>query len=630
MKNIKMARSLDLVDDDLLEQAEPRGRRTRAEFHLKKVILVACITILLTAGCLWLFIPFNTDLPDVSMYRESEYYDIIQKLNVATFVKPKNKNNFDKYIGNIFKGATMADGAAPESGDPGDGRYRELTDNQVQGVIEGDRIKGTDTHIFYLNGSRLEAYSIAGESSAMVGAIRLMDRIPYGTLYEDEWEFYLSMDGKTATVVASYYKSKYHENDYFGVYVDVISLDVSDPAAMQIKKSVTVSGDYQSSRMVNGQLLLLTGFAVSSNPDFSKEFRYLPQIDVGNGLSTIPAADIICPETISRARYTVVCKVAEEGLALLDSAAFLSYSEEAYVSETDIFVTRTYTEPFERNGLTYERTKTEISCMRYEGENLALQGSVSVNGSVKNQYSMDVYDGILRVVTTTRESLRSQEVDGETVVFDTVTADTTNADLYCIDLANWQPVASVVGFAPEGESAESVRFDGENAYVCTAEVVTVTDPVYFFDLHDLSNITYKDTGVIEGYSTSLIQLGNGYLLGIGVGERSSLKVEIYEESVTGVVSVCKYELKNVSYSEAYKSYFIDRENCLVGLGISLWGKSEADSYNGYILLHFDGFELREVLKESLSGTNEEKRGVLIDGYFYLFGRHEFKVRCIYG
>ena len=191
-----------------------------------------------------------------------------------------------------------------------------------------------------------------------------------------------------------------------------------------------------------------------------------------------------------------------------------------------------------------------------------------------------------------------------------------------------QIAASVIGFAPAGEGAESVRFDGHSAYVCTAEVVTLTDPVYFFDLSDLANITYQDTGVIAGFSTSLINLGDGYLLGIGVGDsRSTLKIEVYRESENGVVSVCSYEAKSTGYATDYKSYFIDRERGLLGLGILEYNKSMAEgSY--YLLLHFNGSKLNVVLKEHLMGGNEDKRGVLIDGYFYMFGENGFLVRSI--
>ena len=122
-----------------------------------------------------------------------------------------------------------------------------------------------------------------------------------------------------------------------------------------------------------------------------------------------------------------------------------------------------------------------------------------------------------------------------------------------------------------GEEATAVRFDGVYAYVCTAEVITLTDPVYFFDLSDLSNITYTDTGTIDGFSTSLIQLEDGYLLGIGYNEERNLKIEIYEETESGVQSVCTYE-KACGFSEVYKSYFIDREKNLIGLATTEWAE----------------------------------------------------------
>ena len=143
-----------------------------------------------------------------------------------------------------------------------------------------------------------------------------------------------------------------------------------------------------------------------------------------------------------------------------------------------------------------------------------------------------------------------------------VTDTGTNANLYCISLESFDVIASVEGFAPEGENVHSVRFDGTAAYVCTAvsTKVQVLDPVFFFDLSDLNNITYKDTGTIEGMSTSLIHYGDGYLIGIGNGvyngndSREVLKIEVYKENGDVVVPICKYDLMPVQFSDEYKAY----------------------------------------------------------------------------
>ena len=127
-----------------------------------------------------------------------------------------------------------------------------------------------------------------------------------------------------------------------------------------------------------------------------------------------------------------------------------------------------------------------------------------------------------------------------------------------------------------------------------------SDPVYFFDLSDLNNITYKETGNIDGFSTSLINMGNGYLLGIGQEDWNTFKVEIYKETETGVEGFCKYIQMRVDYSTDYKSYYIDRENQLIGLGLTCNTGSGGEKY---VLLHFDGYNLVELVKTELPGDN---------------------------
>jgi uncharacterized secreted protein with C-terminal beta-propeller domain len=170
---------------------------------------------------------------------------------------------------------------------------------------------------------------------------------------------------------------------------------------------------------------------------------------------------------------------------------------------------------------------------------------------------------------------------------------------------------------------KSARFDGANAYVCTS--VELSDPVFFFDLSDIDNITWKDTGTIEGFSSSLVNFGDGFLLGIGRGNSwNTVKIEVYEESGDGVVSVCKYEVEQGYYSNDYKSYFIDREKGLVGLGI--------DRYDGdarYVLLHFNGYDIYEIANVLQGdGYLESYRAFIEDGYLYVFSISNFTVTNI--
>ena len=633
MKKKKWYQAFSLVDDDFIAEAHPdrtvKPKRNKAWIS----ILAACACFALLISNLWLFIPYNTTPPDVSKYADSEYFGLIQKLNVLTFQPPKYKNNGEKLWASITDIAfgvfdTAVGGAMPPTSaaplDPiPENNYEEITDNQVAGIIEADRIKRSDTHIYYLDREVLRIYSIDKENTIEVGSYTLYEGAKYSYMYQ--WEFYLSADCNTVTVITQHYDAEVGET---GRYVKLISLDVSDPANITKTKEFSITGSYMSSRLTEGSILLMTEFAIS-NLDFDNESSFLPQINQGNGFVSIPAEGIVSPEELNTPRYTVVMKLDEDTLNLEGTAAYLSYTDDVYVSENHVFLTRVFAEKTEdEKGVTTRNSMTEISCLTYGGHSFENKGSITLRGYVKDQWSMDEYEGILRVFTTTNATVvASSGQSNQKLMYEPSLQTATgqsNASLYCVDLSTFEVVASVIDFAPPREEIQSVRFDGDTAYVCTS--VELSDPVFFFDLSDLQNITYKDTGTIEGFSTSLINLGNGYLLGIGRGNSwNSFKVEVYEETADGVRSVSAYELPRAEYSTVYKSYYINREHQLVGLAVIDWSGGNQDSYR-YVLLHFDGYELVELVNVPLRyDTPDFARGVYIDGYMYILGHDTCKV-----
>ena len=635
MKKKNWYRSLSLADDQYIAEAHPDRVIKPQRNKVLLSLVAACACIALIVCNLWLFIPFHTSPSDVSRYAGSEYYALIQKLNVLTFEQPKYKNNAAKLWAGLLNGlsfgakdATNApSGSVSQNGTDGgsSGNYKEITDNQVEGIIEADRIKRSDTHIYYLDGTTLRIYAIDKENTQEVGSYSLFDGDSMYISNLNQWEFYLSNDCKTVTAVTQY---RMKTGNSFDRYVELISLDVSDPANVVQKENFRITGNYMSSRTVNGSILLLTEFVISNKElDFNDERTFLPQINEGNGFYSISAEGIVSPDNLSSARYTVVMKLDESTLDLKGTAAYLSYSENVYVSENHVFLTQAFTDEKEnKDGTVTKESMTEISCLTYGGDSFENKGSITVRGTVKDQWSMDEYEGVLRIFTTTNETVTRKWTEGLDNVYVNTTAQ-SNASLYCVDLCTFEIIASVIDFAPPNESVRSVRFDKETAYVCTS--VQLSDPVFFFDLSDLNHITYKDTGTIDGFSTSLINLGNGYLLGIGRGSRwDTFKIEVYEETANGVRSVDSFEMENTNYSTEYKSYYVDRENQLVGIGTVDY--SYHPDRSRYILLHFDGYDLAKLLDVPLKSTPENMRGVYIDGYMYMFGDNDFKVKKILG
>ena len=344
--------------------------------------------------------------------------------------------------------------------------------------------------------------------------------------------------------------------------------------------------------------------------DFSNEKDFVPQTGTLNNLKSLPMEDIVYSENATSARYTVVCSLEQSSLEINSNYAFLSFSQEAYVSESNIFLTRAYNGGDYNADVYYDRM-TDITCVSYADGKLDLVNTATVPGTVLNQYSMDEYNGVLRVVTQ-YYVLESYD-EGKTYYRDYI-----GASLFCIDLESFEICADYKEFCPNGERVYSVRFDGNTAYVCTALIKFnwATDPVYAIDLSDLDNITSKDTGTISGYSLSLTKFKDGTLLGIGYGENTTdLKIELYTETQDGVESAATFEMAGCKFSEEFKAYFIDAENGLIGLGIE-----RPDGGSEYILLLYDGYGLRQVdgVKYTERVNYDSARAFIDNGYIYVF------------
>lgn len=666
-----------------------KSYKLKAKSRRKKILLSTVVSLcscLIIALNLVMFVPYTTypnGYIDLSKYKNSEYYDVIKEISYIQYgdrVNPVYKNNFQRLAEsakNLFDGkandaagsagavddGVMAPGVAggADSSSPGGGQhYEETTDNQVAGVIEGDLIKRTDKFIYYLavqyyfnNPPTLRVYPIEGAQTECVAEFIVKPQAGY--VYNGNNEMYLSEDGTTVTLIlpTTCEWHEYGKYRYDKEYTEVINIDVSDYTNIKETGRYRVSGYCVSSRLVDGELLLVTNFTVPRNVDFDDEEQFMPATGTFGNMECIPATDIHCPQKSENARFTVVCSMNVQTLEETGSEAFLSYSQNVYVSENNIYLTNGYTNYSELPLDTSHRLrgddyhylyedKTEISRVEYGGK-LEYKGSFTVDGRVKDRFCMDEKDGVLRVVTSLSRSeyVHSGNYYNRYLTF--------GASLYCVDIQTYKTVGKLENFAPEKDSVQSVRFDGDKVYVCTAIVIIVTDPVFAIDISDYNNIHFVDTGEISGYSVALRKFYGDTLLGIGYGERvgwrNNLKIELYKETENSVESAAMfnyidegyeynghyYPYANMGFSEEYKSYFIDAERGLIGIGLTV----EADDYSGnehtsivtnrYIVLQYDGENLNLVLDIELSHEISRMyyfynvaRAVYIDGSFYVF------------
>ena len=591
------------------------------------LIKVAAVLAVIIALSLYLFIPFAPVTSDLSDYQDSAYLPIIEGIEDyrLQFLQPTHKNNFQSILSAVtdlfaFKGALGGNmpnfdadmSPTPENGMMGNGSYVENTDNQVEGVIEGDLMKMTDKYIFRLTEGSLLVYTLDKESSKLVCefSIPTFQREMGNSLRE----MYLSSDCNTITVLKQFYD---YDSDIH--CVGLVSIDVSDIQNIKTRGMVCIEGALETSRMVDGRLLLVTDYYFNRYElDYKDPTTFVPTIDSGNGAQPIQFEDIIYPDKVDGTDYSVVALIDTDNLALLGAHALLNFTDEVYVSAENIYVSREYTSEEVEGNVTSYSNLSDIAILNYTGEGLTEQGIITVRGWTEDQYSFDELDGYLRVVTTTREFTDTKTSGG----YISRTVGPQNVSLYIYDLSDNSLAYKVENFAIDGEEATAVRFDGDMCYVCTAVVVKFTDPVYFFDLSDYENIGSVDTGVIEGYSDHLINYGEGFLLGIGREDWSNAKVEIYERRGDEVIGTMEY-IFGGDYSTEYKSYLVNREENLFGFGVDIFHKPDSQAeyveyYQCYVLIGFDqsGLWAREI-RLPRGVRAEEIRAAYVDGYLYI-------------
>ena len=639
MRDKKIFRSLDGVDEEFLLDAMPKRRR----YGITKILSVAASVVLVVGITLAAVLlgggnpPLDdspsaegegpseegTPLPDLPRPNKSladVMQDFLASGSESSPVGPQPPVG-DAAPDTDFGGG-VPDGGFDESdtvlpdGGSDNGSYVEVTDNQVQGIIEGDLYKTTDKYIFRYGDNRLYIYSIDGENSEKISVTQINSN---GN--KNEADMFLSADGNTVTIIQSEYVTEIYEYEnytrYSGHHVTrIYSIDVSDVKKPVVAKTLELSGLNHDVRKIDDKIYLVTSHSFNkSDIDIDDPETYIPSIS-GDDTHLCDLERIYYCDEIKKATYSYVTVFDEDDLSLVSELAILSETA-SYVTDVCFTDNHIIFEYQSGKRISEEESTSEayswIELVDFSGEDLRYRGSLEIKGWAEaGQYSYDEQDGYLRVVTSTR-------------VWKRYRVEKSSASLYVYDLSTMSLTASVENFAPEGERATAVRFEGDSLYVCTAETAKFTDPVFFFDLSDYGNITQVNTGYIEGFSSSLIDLGEGYLLGIGRESRGQGKVEIYKRDGDKVVSVAEFLFYGTP-SSAYKSYLIDRERNLFGFASNSYRENQGDAMeNVYMILQLDKGELRVVEKMEISTGGLVARAFYRDGYVYFTGNAEFKV-----
>ena len=233
------------------------------------------------------------------------------------------------------------------------------------------------------------------------------------------------------------------------------------------------------------------------------------------------------------------------------SYAYLCNSEKVYCSADTLYFT--YSDYSDLK----QRQTTVINAIGLSKDKISKKAEGSVYGHINNQFSMDEYDGYLRIGTTGYNSATFKD----------------ESNLYVLD-DELKLVGELEDIA-DNEEIKSVRFAGNKAYVVTFEQ---TDPMFVIDLSKPAKPKISGYVKLPGYSTYLHPVGADYLVGVGFGgseksaDLSALKVTLFDVSnpekpkVVSNFEVCEASTE-ITQCDNHKALLYYPEKNLIGIPV---------------------------------------------------------------
>ena len=558
---------------------------------------------------------------------------------VEIFRKNYSENGRYYYVlyNDIFDSAT--DMAAPESatgsvGSASDNMNSSVqlkehaeTNTQTKGVDEGDIIK-TDSRYIYFVGSD------TGGSNKKLRIIdtQTMEAVFDSYIYDENgdilWISDIYVNGNTLVAICTMQNSYDAYSRAYGYYGDtgttiVMSFDITKRNQPKLIRSNTQDGSYRSSRMVGNILYTVSQYYVRAESEETLENVCIPKV----GGAEIGCDCIFLPETAGDSYILLTALDAASKDSAVSSVAVLGNSGNYYCSEDTFYV---IAEDYNYKDNNPEiREKTVINSFSLDGTSIAFKATGEVTGRIINQYSLDQYEGKLRIATTCFNNRTNKNV----------------SSLYVLD-KNLDTIGKLEDIA-NNEQIKSVRYMGKQAYIVTFRN---TDPLFAIDLSDPKNPTVKGELKIPGYSAYLHPIGDNLLIGIGYegdsqnADFNSVKVSLFDISdPTNLKELDKlvYLKTSTSVRENPKELIYKADEGILGMPMNTYDENGVDRLFYIIQVKDNKLTLKHKLMHlsgHYKGINHFRGTYIGDSFFtvsdYLvkkfdFGTGEFEAQVTF-
>jgi len=493
------------------------------------------------------------------------------------------------------------------------------TNEQVKNVHEGDLVKTDGSRIFYIPKNALILYIVNVEKSEAIfleNVISLKNKITdmyitgskiilIGTMKSENTTNCLTSTGSTV----------YYANSPYSYEIGVV--EVRDIITTEVIYNLETKSKISSHRLINDSLFITT----NKGTPVTEEEELRPFVYENNLKCFVPYSNIYY---FSETLYEEISVLISINLKTnkSNSIAFLGdFYKNIYMNEDSLFmVSRENSENYGKR--TVSRViKFDVNATDAE---LIYCATGIVDGLILNQYAMDEFNGMFRVVTTFVPWWETAVRDQKNRLFILKEDEKKDTLKY---------VTSIVsGIGKRGETIKSARFSENMVYITT---FLKTDPIYTIDLTDIHYPIFKSEIEEDGYSSYMHEWGPNELIGVGYAATPSgiiigSKISAYKtdgtkkQPVSSLIFEKRFNFVRDSFLENPKELLIVPNKGFIGFSM----KNDLGLYkseNFFLIISVDFNRKDEVLKKEVGinhGNVTVDRGLYINGIIYTLSENE--------
>lgn len=517
-------------------------------------------------------------------------------------------------------------------------KEHSTTNVQVENVDEADIIKTDGDYIYYITNDKV--FIVKADELEIISTIEVKNDdkktfspqelfinkdklILLGNFYE--YEENLTRKQRSVEEEAISEDMEYYEVARINRSNTAIAIvyDISNKEKPEIIRQVGLDGYYINSRMIGDNVYFISDKHAYYYDNLKNEEILLPRVtDFENKTRYVECTDIAYFKGTENYNYMLVGGFNINNNDEMNVETFFgANSSNIYASENNLYITQ---DKYDN----YYRSSTVIYKFNLDNSKITLTAKGEVEGFINNQFSMDEYDGNLRIATTyfikNENEQNTKEIDGLTMT--SIAENDYSNRLYVLD-ENLKEIGRIDDLAKD-EKIYSVRFMGKIGYIVTFQQV---DPLFVIDLSDPTNPQIKGELKIPGYSSYLHPYDENHIIGIGYNTKDNghggIRTDNMKMSMFDVSDVENpKEMFNIDIGKSYtssdilynhKALFYKKSDNLIGFPVNYDGKNEIIIYK---------IDLEKDFEEYFKISNERgyygQRMIYIEDILYILDDKE--------